>query len=161
MVSRFSRAWDWSLNGGGWLAGIGIIFIMVSVNYEVVMRYFLNSPTAWVVNFTEYSMLYLVFLSVPLVLARERHVKLDFLLNSLSPKVQRTLNTVTSLVGAISCAVLFWYSLQITSRALELNSVIVAAILTPKWIILAIMPVGSFFLTVQFLRRAWFYATKP
>ena len=134
---------------------------MVSVNYEVVMRYFLNSPTAWVVNFTEYSMLYLVFLSVPLVLARERHVKLDFLLNSLSPKVQRTLNTVTSLVGAISCAVLFWYSLQITSRALELNSVIVAAILTPKWIILAIMPVGSFFLTVQFLRRAWFYATKP
>ncbi|MBI4186074.1 MAG: TRAP transporter small permease [Chloroflexi bacterium] len=149
------------LGAGGWLAGIGIVLVAAVVVYEVVMRYALVRPTTWVVNFTEYSLIYLVFLSVPLVLAKDKHVKLDFLLNSLSPEVQRIANTVTSLVAAVSCAVLFWYGLRITLRALEIHEVLITAIITPKWIVLMPIPLGSFFLVIQFLRRAWSYATKP
>ena len=156
-----SRVWDWLISSGGWAAAGGIVLVMLIVNYEVAMRYFFKSPTVWVVNLSEYSILYLVFLSVPLVLARERHVKLDFLLNSLSPKVQRILNTTTSLIGAASCAVLFWYSLQITLHAFEVNSVLITGMITPKWLILMAMPLGSFFLTAQFFRRAWLHAAKP
>lgn len=124
------------------------------------MRYLLNSPTAWVVTLTEYSMLYLLFLSTALVLQRERHVRMDLLLNSLRPRVRRILNTITSLVGAVVCAILFWYSLQLTMEAYQAKFFLETAIITPKWLVLMPMPLGSFFLTIQFLRRAWLIATK-
>ena len=100
------------------------------------------------------------FLSVPLILARERHVKLDFLVNSLSPRGQRILNTTTSLVGTLACGLLFWYGLQVTLHDFETNSLLWRAVIVPKGLISMAIPVGSFFLTIQFLRRTWLYATK-
>ena len=160
MFSSVWRAWDRVLNVGGWIAAFVIIFMTLAISYEVIMRSFFNNPTSWVVNFTEYAIPYVVFLSVPLILAKERHVKINTLVESLSPRAQSILNTVTSVVGALSCGLLFWYGLQVTLDAFTANEQLVRGVVVPKGLITWVIPFGSLFLTIQFLRRAWLYAKK-
>lgn len=138
-------------------AGV-IIFVMVSVDFEVVMRYVFNSPTRWVQDFTEYALLFILFLATGWVLFEEAHVRVDIVLSHISPKSQRILNTVTSIAGAVACAVLFWFSLRATWEAFAAGEIIRKALTVPRGAIWIIMPIGSLLLTIQFMRRAWSFA---
>ena len=44
-----------------WMAGILLIYAMLSVAYNVFSRYFFNCPVVWVLEINEYSLLYTVF----------------------------------------------------------------------------------------------------
>ncbi len=72
---RAGRAGD-----GGWVAALGrgfdhvllaltylaiglLLFMGASVIYEIFMRYLFNSPTRWVVEFSEYTLLYIGLLA--------------------------------------------------------------------------------------------------
>jgi len=137
-----------------------LVFATVSVDFEVVMRYVFNRPTKWVVDFTEYALVFILFLSTAWVLSEEGHVKIDLLLITFSPKTQRVVNIVTSLVGAVACAIFFGYALWMTLGIFQAGTLMWRATIVPKGPIWIIMPIGSFFLTLQFLRRAWFYARE-
>ena len=50
------------------LAGIMLVGLMLIVSMEVVLRYFFSSTTSWVVEISEYILLFIQFLS------RARHV---------------------------------------------------------------------------------------
>ena len=139
-------------------AGI-VVYTVVTIDYEVVMRYFFRRPTTWVIDFTEYALLYIVFLASAWVLREEGHVNINILLIVLSPKVQRLLNTITSVVAAVACCLLFWFSLSVTWDAFVRGEVLWKSTIVPKWPIYIIMPIGSLLLTVQFLIRAWRHAT--
>ena len=41
------------------LAGILVIFLMLSVSFEVALRYFFAHPTSWVVEIAGYILLYI------------------------------------------------------------------------------------------------------
>ena len=139
-------------------AGI-VIYIVLTIDYEVVMRYFFRRPTTWVIDFTEYALLYIVFLASAWVLREEGHVRIDLLLVVLSPKVQRLLNAITSVIAAVACCLLFVFSLWVTWDAFKGGEILWKATIVPKWPVYIIMPIGSLLLTVQFLIRAWRYAT--
>ena len=143
-----------------WAAAIVILFVLLTVNFEVIMRYVVGHSTIWVVNTTEFALLFIVFLSAPYILLLERHVKIEFAVHALSPGGQRILNTATSLVGALACGVLFWYSVAVLWQAYERETLFEAVMIVRKYWIIWVIPVGSLFLTVQFLRRAWSYATR-
>jgi TRAP-type mannitol/chloroaromatic compound transport system permease small subunit len=52
----FDRIITWVAYVSGWI----IIIMMLSISYEVVMRYFFRAPTAWVVDFSGYMQYVLV-----------------------------------------------------------------------------------------------------
>jgi len=138
-------------------AGVVIVFMAISIDFEVVMRYLFIRPTSWVTDFCTYFLLYICFLGTAWVLAREGHVKLEILLSVLSPKVQRVLNIITSLVGVLVCATLFWYSLDLTMQTFQTNSLFVRQVLVPRWIVYAVIPFGCLLLSVEFGSRTWRY----
>ena len=53
---------------GAILAGVLLIFLMLSVTLEVGLRYFLGRPTSWVVEICGYTLLYIPFLAAAWVL---------------------------------------------------------------------------------------------
>ena len=134
-----------------------VIYTGLSVDYEVIMRYFFNEPTLWVVAFAENAMIFILFLCTAWVLSHEDHVKVDLLVSALSTKKQHLLNTITSVIGTLSCAIFFLLSVWLTWEAYVGGDLLWKAIITPKWPILAVMPFGSLMLTIQFGRRAWRY----
>jgi len=137
------------------LAGILVIFLMLSVGLEVTLRYFFGSPTSWVVEVAGYILLYIPFLVAAWVLKREGHVRMDLVLNQLSPKTQSLVNAITSVIGAIICFVLTWFGVKATLYFIGYQTPTI--LMVPKSIIIVIIPVGSLLLFIQFLRRTYSY----
>lgn len=135
------------------MAAVLLIFTMLSIGTEVVSRYFLNKPLFWVLEVSEYSLLFITFLGAAWLLRREKHVKMDLVLNHLGLRTQALLNIVTSIIGTIACLSLAWYSAQATWFTYRDGSVFPTDLEVPEFIILAIIPIGSLLLFIQFLRR--------
>jgi TRAP-type mannitol/chloroaromatic compound transport system permease small subunit len=78
----------WVGKAAAWL----IIVLMTVVCVEVIKRYILNSPTAWI--FDAENMLYgsLFMLCGAYALAQNAHVRGDFLYGSMRPRVQASLD---------------------------------------------------------------------
>lgn len=152
------RIFERVLDGFSFLSGSVLIFMSISINIEVIMRYCFNRPTSWAVDFNGYALIYMTFLSAAWVLKKDGHVKIEILLDYLPKKVQRILNVITSAIGASLSAIFTWYSLQIMLEALRQKEMFVESVIVPRWPILMVMPIGAFLLVLQFIRRGWLQA---
>jgi TRAP-type mannitol/chloroaromatic compound transport system permease small subunit len=98
MNVRFLHAIDgistWCGKAAAWL----IMILMTVVCVEVVKRYALNAPTAWIFDFE--NMIYgtLFMLSGAYTLAQNAHVRGDFLYSSMRPRLQAALDLVLYIV---------------------------------------------------------------
>jgi C4-dicarboxylate transporter DctQ subunit len=152
-MKHFFRIFDHILNVMAFLAGLILVFIMVSVGLEVIMRYFFNRPLMWVTEVTECLLLYITFLGSAWLLREEGHVKVDILLNRLKPRAAAFLGIIGSLVGIFVSIIMTVYGLSVTWDYFKRGIYTPTAMEIPVSAILLIIPLGSFILSVQFLRR--------
>jgi C4-dicarboxylate transporter, DctQ subunit len=138
-------------------AGILLIFSMLIICIAVASRYLFGRPMGWVMEITEYSLLYITFLVAAWVLKREGHVKMDLVFNRLSPRTQVLFNMITSGIGAIICFILFWYGIRVTWELLRTRYFTPTILELPKFVIVAIIFIGSLLLCLQFLNRTFLY----
>jgi len=136
-------------------AGMVILFrMMIAVCWEVFSRYLLGRGTLWVIELSEYGLLFMTFLGTAWVLRNEGHVEMDIVIAALQPKTRRSLRLVTSIACAIVCLSLAWsgadVALDYFQRDLH-RPTLMEPLASP---IFAIMPIGFFLLFVQFVRRA-------
>lgn len=157
MLNKLVAFFDHLLDLLGALAGTLVVFVMVVVGAHVVGRYLFHRPIAWVIEFSEYSLLYIVLLGSAWLLKSEGHVTVDILIHRLTPKSQSLLNFVTSILGIMACLILVWYGGQTTWDLFERGIMLQEVVTMPKWVIVAVIPVGSFLLLIQFLRRTGKY----
>lgn len=155
LLAKVTRIYERIISGAMVLAGISTVFLMVSVSLDVVLRYFLGRPTAWVMEITGYMLLYIPFLVAAWVLKRDRHVRMDLVLNRLNPKTQSLVNTITSIIGVIICLVLTWSGAKATLYFIGYQTPTMLRV--PKSAIIVIIFLGSLLLVIQFLRRTRSY----
>ncbi|MBL8665282.1 MAG: TRAP transporter small permease [Polyangiaceae bacterium] len=146
---------DGLITACGLLAAVIVAALAGCVALEVVMRYFFGAPTRWVIEFSEYAMLWLAFLSGAWVLRAEGHVRVEMLTEALAPRWQRRAHVVTSWVGAGVCAVLCWVTTAYVLRIRETGEILFKSVPVEKWAIMAVMPPGLALLAIQFVRRAF------
>ena len=137
-----------------------IVGMMLLVTVEVCLRYFLNRPMVWVITIIQWSLVFMTFLGAAWLLRREGHVIMDFVLNQLSQNSRDRLNAVTSVFCAIVCLVIFWFSLRVNIDYFQVHYIYQATVELPAFILQAVVPLGSFLLFIQFLRRAYGYRLK-
>lgn len=91
---RFRLAVDTLSTWVGKLAGWLIVVLTLAVSYEVFSRYLLNSPTTWAfdVSYILYGALFM--LAGPYALARNGHVRGDFIYRTWAPRRQATMDLV-------------------------------------------------------------------
>lgn len=115
----------WAGKTFAWL----IILLTLVVCVEVVKRYALNAPTAWIFDAT--SMIYgaMFMLAGAYTLAQDGHVRGDFLYGSMKPRTQATLDLVLYIVffipGIIALVYAGW-DFALTSWAIREHSSITA-----------------------------------
>jgi TRAP-type C4-dicarboxylate transport system permease small subunit len=146
---------DGLITACGLLAAVIVAALAVCVALEVVMRYFFGAPTRWVIEFSEYALLWLAFLAAAWILRAEGHVRVEILTEALSPLWQRRMHVVTSWLGAGVCAVLCWVTTAYVLRIRESGEILFKAVPVEKWVIMAVMPPGLALLALQFVRRAF------
>lgn len=152
-MKLFTKVTDRTLGVTALLAIVILVFVTLSVTYEVVMRYFLDRPTLWVFEITQICLLYFTFLGAAWVLKKEGHVKIDLVLNSLKPRAQTWVNIITSGLATIAWLIVAWYGGWVTWQHFQLGLAKDTLMDIPDAPILAIIPVGSLLLFVQCLRR--------
>jgi C4-dicarboxylate transporter DctQ subunit len=114
VISRLSHLFDALVRFLSVLAWFLIIFLTVGISYEVVLRYFFSRSLTWVTPYSEFSLVYLTFLGAPLLLQRNEHVNLEFVVSLLAPKNQILLTVITSItspgisIAGMSCLPRNW-----------------------------------------------------
>jgi len=136
-----------------WLAGGLLMFATVGTCIDVILRYSLNRPIHWMLEITEYIMLYIPFLCAAVVLKEEGHIRVDLLINRFSRKNRTRVNMITSLVGGFIMLIYAGFGAQTTLDAYRRGVPSLESLRTPVFLILMIIPIGSFLFTIQFLRQ--------
>jgi C4-dicarboxylate transporter DctQ subunit len=135
------------------LGGLLLLFITFSIAYSIVTRK-LDLPTpVWVVQFNEYALLWVPFLATAWILSRDQHVSVQFLVQYLDRKGRKALDIIHSVLGMIVCGILCGYGIYTTWDHYVRGVIDVASIDVPKAFVLVIIPVGFFFLTLQFISK--------
>lgn len=137
-------------------AAVLIGYLILSVTVAIILRG-LRVGVVWLFETTEYSLLWLTFLGAAWVLRGEGHVKMDLLLTRLNPKAQTTLNIITSIIGALICLTLTWFGVKVTWDNFQSGYFLHTVMAPPIYPILTVIPIGSFLLFIQFLRRTHSY----
>lgn len=151
------KAWlcfDTILGALVYLGAAILAFFTLAVCWDVASRAVFRVTVTWVLEFTEYALLYMTFLSAAWLLKKEGHVVTDIVLAVLAPKTRAILNSATSLTGAFVCMVLTWTGAEVSLDHLRRGLYQPTPIETPNFPLLIIIPLGSLLLSVQFLRRA-------
>jgi len=133
-----------------------IMFIMLGICAEVVLRR-LGHPQIWEIEVTEYCLLYITFLGTAWLLRDEGHVKVDIITNAINSKARARLGIITSVIGSAMSLYLVVWGGKVTLAYLQRGVVQCTPMLTPTYIVLLIIPLGSIPLFVQFLRRTHSY----
>ena len=157
IVEKIFSIFDYLLDGMAFLAGTILVFIMLSVCVDVIMRYFFSNPLIWVTEITEALLLYITFLGTAWLLRKEGHVKVDIIYNLLSPRTQACFGVISSLIGIILSLSLIWYGFYVTWDYFQRGMYSPTAIEVPIAAVIIIIPIGSLMLLIQFLRRIWKY----
>ena len=149
------KIYDFTLDSLAFLAAFLIVFAMISVSVDVFSRFFFNAPIGWVLEITEYILLYIPFLGATWLLREDGHVNVDVIYNLLNPKNKRIVRICTSIACSIICAILAYWGTITTWDHFRRGIVNIEILRVPKWIIIIVIPVGFFLLSIEFLRKTY------
>lgn len=130
-----------------------IMFMMLAICTHVGMRYIFDKPLNWVIDVSTILLLYTAFLGGAWLLRDEGHVSVDFIFAQLKPRNQFLLQIINSVICLAVCAIITVYGIIETISVLKLDLYVDMPLEPPKWVVIIIIPLGSFLLFIQFIRR--------
>lgn len=155
MLTILNNLYDVVVRILAYIAGLTAILIMFAISYGVIARKFFASPVPWVIEISSYALLYITFLGSPWVLRNNGHVRVDLLYSVLGRRNKNILSLAASVLGAVTSFILLAYGLAVTVDNWERNIMVMNTLAAPKFALLGVIPLGSLFLLVEFLRRAY------
>jgi TRAP-type C4-dicarboxylate transport system permease small subunit len=121
---------------------------MFSVALDVFCRYLLNRPMVWVIPLSEYSLVYITFLGTAWLLREEGHVTMETFTEKLGKGSQAVFGMGGSILGPCQRRFTWYGTLNVDHFKQESAVGVMEMPIAP---VLAIIPIGSFFLS--FIRR--------
>ena len=132
-----------------------IVFLLISVCLSVVMRYFFAEPFDWIVQTSQYCLVFITFMGSAWLLQKDKHVKMDILSSRLTHEKTAILGCITSIIGTIVCAIISYYSIFVTVDRFVRKLYDTQVLEVPLWPLFAIIALGSLTLFFQFCRRTY------
>jgi TRAP-type C4-dicarboxylate transport system permease small subunit len=153
LLTKAGKAFDRLLDFFAVLAGIIAAFVTVAVSAGIITRFVFNRPMAWVIEISEYSLLYIAFLSAAWVMKNNQHVSVDLVYNSFSPKNKVIADLFTSILGGVVFLIVTYYGFKVTRNQYITKYFTPTFLEAPKFIVTLIIPVGSLLLLIQIIRK--------
>lgn len=138
---------------GGALSGIFILIMGVIVTYEVIMRYFFNAPTIWVLEISILLCIGSVFFAGGYTLKEKNHINVDVLTRRLSRTNQILIELIGLMLSVIYCFVLTWKGGELALTAFRTGEVSPTELNIPVCIPRSFVPFGGALLMIEFIRQ--------
>ena len=131
------------------LCALIVAFMMITICYEVIVRYFFNSPTSWTVEINSYLLVYIVFLMAGVLEGSDGHIQVDAIRSKLSTKKSTVLSIITKGISLAAVFVLFLLCCRTSWNALIQNARFPDMMSTPQFPVVVVIPFGLFIVSVH------------
>lgn len=112
----------------------------------------LGSPSRlWVLEVSEYALLFITFLGSPYLLEKNMHVVLDLVINNLPRKSKIWLQGLNACIGFFVCAVLTVVGIMVVIDQYQIGTREITVMRPLSWWITAALPLGTGLMSIQFL----------
>lgn len=133
------------------LGAVLLFGIAAIVCLEVIGRALGAASRLWVIEASEYALLFVTFLGAPYLLEKNRHVVMDLLSERLSGAAQWVLQLFNAALGLAVCVILTVIGVQVVLDQLDTGVREVTVMRPLSWWITAAMPIGTALMAIQFL----------
>ena len=155
VADRFWAIYDRILDVFLVFATVLVVFDTVIVSVDVLMRSAFGTTWKGFFEISEYSLLWMAFLSAAWLMRINGHVRVDLILTRLKPRPRAIMNIVSSIICVIVFAIIIWYSAKITLHDYRVGFILSSLLTPPKWPVEMIIPIGSFLLLIQLSRNVY------
>ncbi len=135
------------------IAALSLAFLLLGICYSTFSRFIFNKPLSNLVEYSTYSLIYITFLGSPQILKNKGHINLDIVTNALPAKVNNILSMIVNVVGTVICACIFYFGLLVVTDNYNFKIKVMDSMGTPMWLLTIVIPIGMFFLTIQYIRN--------
>ena len=134
------------------VAGVMLAAMALAIVVDVVMRNLGLQPPAHTLTLTEYGLLYLAMLGAPWLVREKGHVYIELVTAAVSPRTRFWLTRVVYALCVLTCAVIFWFSLEVTIDHYQRHVIDVRSFDMPRWLLTASIPLSFGLMIIEFGR---------
>ena len=145
-----NRIWRCVLDSSFFLAGALLLLMTVMVAATIFFRLGGISAPGWVVQFSEYGLLWIPLLGAAWLLHHDKHVCVDVLYSRWSARWQAWAMLGHAVAGLLVCAIVTWSGALVVWDFLRQGVMDIQVVDTPKYMIFIIIPIGFLLLGVEY-----------
>jgi C4-dicarboxylate transporter, DctQ subunit len=134
------------------VAGVMLAAMAFAIVLDVVVRNLGLQPPAHTLTLTEYGLLYLTMLAAPWLVREKGHVYIELLTAALGPRARFWLTRVVYAICVLTCAVIFWFGLEVTIAHYQRDVIDVRSFDMPRWLLSASIPLSFGLMAIEFAR---------
>lgn len=134
----------------GVLGQAAMAFMVVSIFYDVMMRYIFAAPTNWAMEVNTFLLLFVCTIPTADVLGSGVHIRVGFLTERLSERTLLRLGVLRGVVGILFCFAMIWKGALMAMQAWQHNDRMSTSLGTPMFIPYLFIPLGFFLLALQY-----------
>jgi TRAP-type C4-dicarboxylate transport system permease small subunit len=135
---------------GGFLGELGLVFMVASITYDVILRYVFVAPTHWALEVNTFLLAFLCVIPAGEVLRAGSQIRITFLLDRLSPALKGRLDILRGAVGLFFCGIMIWKGGDMALTAWQHNDRMSTSLGTPMVIPYIFIPIGFLLLAIQY-----------
>jgi TRAP-type C4-dicarboxylate transport system permease small subunit len=151
MTATVMRGWDGLLAVLRWTSMGVLLFMMVSIAYDAIMRYAFSAPTSWSLEINSFLLVYLAVMGAAEAQRHDAHIRITYFKDKLPTRVRASVDIATALLGAVFCYIMVWRGGIMAWQALEYGERVSSSLGTPMVYPYGLLPVGFAALGLQFL----------
>lgn len=148
------------LNGMSYVGRGIVVIIAFLIVIDVLLTNILNDSLPWVLEVTEYLLVFLTFFGSAWLLRENGHIQFDLLINNLSERTRKVFELISSCIGFIVSTIVTVFGFITTVDLYTRGAYTDAMLQIPRFILIIIIPIGFLFLSIQFLRNIISYFFK-
>ena len=127
------------------------MIIMTSLTFaNVVARYVFSASFSFSEEITTYLFVLLSLIGSAAAARRKAHLGFTAILDLLPKGLQRAIQTMSYALATFFSAALFWYGISMVQSQIY-HGQVTAGMQWPEWIFGSFVPLGAFFITIEFL----------
>lgn len=157
MIQNLIRWIDRFAAAGGYVSAFFMVLIVLLITVEIFLRTALNFSTLIADEYSAYFFVAVVMLGLALTLRDEAHIRITLALSRLSPRVERVVDLIVSLIAAALCTFALYHSALLVYDTYALDMTADSISETPIFLPQLVIPIGLLLFDLQliavFLRR--------
>lgn len=132
------------------LACLLVLVIMTAIVVQIIYRFVLNDPVAWVLDITIFLLVFVFFLSVAPALQSGSHIEVDMFDAMIADRYRKPVRLIGKILTVVFAAIFLWYVAAYYYDVVEVDEVSFTMLIVQLKYLYWIGPLGA----LQFLLTA-------